>query len=232
MPWPLSVTTACLYSDQMQRPSKSCRPLQLADAERCAADASPSPDADRVAVARRQAAREDVIYHWALAETYLQDPALQNSMRCADLCTWPCRPQSQRTASGHVVVCHHAIDRVQHMRKGFLTRGRPCHGVATAGPSTDLDSAGHLSSEVTVYGQLSPAAQSAKRSGGLSLVLARAQRRAWSERRCAFVRRPRREADDGRGPAAQRRGGRLHHRRHQLQQVLSESVRCLPQRKG
>ncbi len=57
----------------------------MADAEQQTADAGLSPDADRVAAARRQAAREDVIYHWALAETYLQEPALQSSMRCPAL---------------------------------------------------------------------------------------------------------------------------------------------------
>jgi len=62
-----------------------CHALQLADAQQQAADAGLSPDADRVVAARRQAAREDVIYHWALAETYLQEPALQSSMRCAAL---------------------------------------------------------------------------------------------------------------------------------------------------
>ncbi len=55
---------------------------QLADAERRAAEAGLSPDAERITAARRQAAREDVMYHWALAETYLQDAALQSSMRC------------------------------------------------------------------------------------------------------------------------------------------------------
>ena len=58
-------------------------PAQLADAERQATQAEIDPDAARVAAARRQAAREDVVYHWALAETYLRDPALQSSMRCA-----------------------------------------------------------------------------------------------------------------------------------------------------
>lgn len=38
---------------------------------------------DRIAAARRQAAREDILYYWALAEAYLQDPAMLASMRCA-----------------------------------------------------------------------------------------------------------------------------------------------------
>ena len=64
---------------------------QLADAERLGAEDGLGTDAGRVAAARRQAAREDVIYHWALAETYLQDPALQSSMRCVMKGRWPHR---------------------------------------------------------------------------------------------------------------------------------------------
>ena len=56
--------------------------VQLSDADRAAtSNADFAVGTDRIAGARRSAAREDIMYYWGLAETYLSDPVMLAAMR-------------------------------------------------------------------------------------------------------------------------------------------------------